>query len=419
MSGGSARPQVSWRDTPVTSSILLVTIAIHVAGVMSSDVQAVLFEYGAQGYAEVEAGQWHRLITSAFLHSHEGSLVLWHVLANMLWLWIIGSQLEPRMGPGPFAALYIGTAFGGSVAAHAAGVGGVGASGAIFGLLGFWFAGIVRYRDMPGAREQLRAWAIMLVLMLSGPLWSWSESVRIGWEAHLGGLATGLLVGVAWVAVTVRRGQVYRSAVTAAAGAVPLVLLLTGVLPGGIWRAPMEASTAWAQDPYWSEDARADHLSRVFGDGMIVKSDDPRPATGISIDPRAFGIIETAEGFGLGVTGVEVMTADVTGARRAVAAATPRWYGIDQHGREWALEDIETAPVEPGAYLWTSEYVGDIEDTAQGVAVYVDFEGDAPPIPMQAGYLQVLVEELERAGVKDAHIRPDPATLTAVLNAQH
>lgn len=216
-----------WRGAPVTVALIAVTVTVHLAGVASPDLQAVLFEHGARLPAAVAAGDWHRLVTSAFLHSHDGALVVFHVLFNMLWVYILGRELEPRVGSAPFAALYLTTAVGGSAAAHLAGRGGVGASGAVYGLLGALFVEAVRSRNGPGGRQNLRGWLWLLGFGLSMPLWAGSMWGRIGWEAHLGGLAAGMLVGFCWAAMSSRTAEI-RTGLAAGVGGLSFALVLSG-----------------------------------------------------------------------------------------------------------------------------------------------------------------------------------------------
>lgn len=128
-----------------------------------------------------------RYLTSAFLHSQSGLLPL-HLLFNMYVLYLTGPALEQLLGRGRFLALYLVSAFGGSVAfqlvwaaTDAAPTYAVGASGAVFGLFG---ALLVVQRRMRVPVGQIGAvLAINLVISFVVP--------NIAWEAHLGGLATG------------------------------------------------------------------------------------------------------------------------------------------------------------------------------------------------------------------------------------
>jgi len=128
-----------------------------------------------------------RMITSAFLHSPDSLL---HILLNMYTLWIFGQALEPILGRVRFLALYLISAFGGSVGYLLLNpllvpgqglVGLVGASGAIFGLFG---AMLLVQRQRGGDTRQL--WVLIAINGVIGFL-----IPHIAWQAHLGGLITG------------------------------------------------------------------------------------------------------------------------------------------------------------------------------------------------------------------------------------
>ena len=103
-----------------------------------SQVSGSLFEKGAlyigrRSPAGSTDGEWWRLITAAFLH---GSLI--HLGMNMLVLWIVGAPVEQAIGRGRFLALYVVSGLAGSAGAllFSPNAITVGASGAIFGILG-------------------------------------------------------------------------------------------------------------------------------------------------------------------------------------------------------------------------------------------------------------------------------------------
>jgi membrane associated rhomboid family serine protease len=127
----------------------------------------------------VAHGDWWRLITSAFLHYGP-----FHLLLNMLALYWFGTALEQRIGSGRFLAIYIVSGLAGSAGALIAAptTPTVGASGAIFGILG---AGLVleRQRDYVFGGSALGLIIINLVFTFSIP------NISIG--GHIGGLIGG------------------------------------------------------------------------------------------------------------------------------------------------------------------------------------------------------------------------------------
>ena len=141
-------------------------------------------------------GEIYRLLTSAFLH---GSLL--HIGFNMLVLWTIGPQVERVLGHVRFLVLYLLAGLGGAVASYlfsAPGTVSVGASGAIFGVMG---ALVVAGRRLG---YDIRQVAILIVINI---VIGFAPGGGIDWRAHLGGLVTG--AGVAAVMVySPRRSQV-------------------------------------------------------------------------------------------------------------------------------------------------------------------------------------------------------------------
>jgi membrane associated rhomboid family serine protease len=129
----------------------------------------------------VAEGDWWRLITSAFLHYGP-----FHLILNMLALYWFGSLLEQRIGSGKYLLLYIVSGLAGSAGALLLDptVPTVGASGAIFGILG---AGLVleQQRDYVFGGSALGVIVINLVLTFS------IASISIG--GHIGGLLGGAL----------------------------------------------------------------------------------------------------------------------------------------------------------------------------------------------------------------------------------
>ncbi|MDO9397293.1 MAG: rhomboid family intramembrane serine protease [Herbiconiux sp.] len=128
-----------------------------------------------------------RMLTSAFTH---GSIL--HLLFNMYTLFVFGSSLERMLGRGRYIALYAISGFGGSVAVALIGnplqpV--VGASGAIFGLMGAYF---IINRHLGGNSVQL------LVLVAINLAYGFIVP-GISWQAHVGGLVAGAVLALVYV----------------------------------------------------------------------------------------------------------------------------------------------------------------------------------------------------------------------------
>lgn len=158
-----------------------------------------------------------RLLTSMFVHGG-----IWHFLLNMLALWMIGRSLEPMLGRWRYLALYLIAGLGGSVGVALidplAPV--VGASGAIFGLMG---ALLVIGRSLGGDVR-----SILVILGLNLAVGIFMEG--IAWQAHVGGAAIGALVGLIYARTRLARQRTVQILLLVAVTAV-LVILLALVPP--------------------------------------------------------------------------------------------------------------------------------------------------------------------------------------------
>ena len=159
------------------------------AGVFLLEItqRGVLDTYALHG-PSVAAGEWWRLLTSAFLHAN-----LIHLFLNMLMLWWFGSALEALLGRGRFLGLYVVSALAGSAGALVLSPRAftVGASGAVFGILG---AGLLLERKrmyvFGGAALAVVLFNLAFTFIASG-----AANISIG--GHLGGLAGGVLAMLA------------------------------------------------------------------------------------------------------------------------------------------------------------------------------------------------------------------------------
>ncbi|KSU54801.1 rhomboid family intramembrane serine protease [Microbacterium enclense] len=192
----SGRPRVTLTIVAVTGLIYIIGLIPGVGRIVSN-----LLAFNSY-YLLPQAGvvQPWRLFTVALVHDG-----FFHVALNMAALWFIGRSLEPMLGRGRFLALYLLGALGGSVAVTllAPGVWTVGASGAIFALFG---ALLVIGRHIGADIRVIGiliainfAWPFVLAAINaigSGDFVASLTAVGISWQAHLGGLVTGALVGL-------------------------------------------------------------------------------------------------------------------------------------------------------------------------------------------------------------------------------
>lgn len=201
----------------VTMSLIGICSAIFVVQLLVG-VNEVASNWGMWPAAVAINGEWFRLLSSVFLH---GSLL--HLAFNMYVLFVLGPPLERLLGHARFLILFLISGLGGAVASFAfssVNTVSVGASGAIFGLMG---ALVVAGRHLKTDITQ--------VLVLIG------INVAIGfiapgidWRAHLGGLLTGAAIAFVFSKAPAGRQQTLVQVV----GCAGVVLVLVAA---ALWRA--------------------------------------------------------------------------------------------------------------------------------------------------------------------------------------
>jgi membrane associated rhomboid family serine protease len=222
-SGRTAYGGVRSSNPALTSQVLIainvaVWIAILATGYRSSDLinRIALLPRGLceapdgnlygppEAVCDASAGLWFpgvadgalwQLVTSMFSHVEP-----WHLAVNMFALWFLGPQLELAIGRVRFLALYFVSGLGGSALVFLAAAEHsrtVGASGAIFGLMGALLVIALRVR---GNVQDILMWIGLNFLVTV--IWS----SFISWQGHLGGFVSGVaLMGVLVYAPKSRR----------------------------------------------------------------------------------------------------------------------------------------------------------------------------------------------------------------------
>ncbi|WP_316522187.1 rhomboid family intramembrane serine protease [Kitasatospora brasiliensis] len=161
--------------------------------------------------------QWYRLLTATFLH-----LEFWHVGMNMLVLFWLGPALEQALGRLRFLALYLVSGLGGSTFAFLiAGdwMNSVGASGAVFGLIGATIVMQLRNRGPLGPAMAFLVFNLIVTFARPG----------IDWRAHVGGLVLGSLTAAGLMYAPRERRGLVQALTVAGAVAVEAGLLLVGM----------------------------------------------------------------------------------------------------------------------------------------------------------------------------------------------
>lgn len=160
-----------------------------------------------------------RMLTSVFAHAS-----LLHIALNMYTLWIFGQLLEPMLGRARYLALYLISGLGGSVAVLLIAnplVPVVGASGAIFGMMGGFL--VIQHR-LGGRANQL------LVLVGINLVIGFVPAFHIAWQAHVGGLMVGALIGVIYLETRSTRKRRLQIGLVSALAAVLVILSFSPVI---------------------------------------------------------------------------------------------------------------------------------------------------------------------------------------------
>jgi len=168
--------------------------------------------------------QYYRAFTAMFLHANTV-----HIVFNMLALLIVGPALEVLLGRSRFLALYLIAGLGGSVCSYLlspANVAGIGASGAIMGVMAAYV--------VLAARRHLPMASVVGLLVLNFLI---GFSGNIDWRAHLGGAVTGAVVALLYDVAGTRRDRGEELALTVGGSVLVVVLLavlMVGVTPGHV-----------------------------------------------------------------------------------------------------------------------------------------------------------------------------------------
>ena len=145
---------------------------------------------GALVRERMVGGEWWRMVTATALHGSAG-----HLFGNAVSLYVLGMACEHAFGASRYAGIYVASAIGGSAMSALLAPGpSVGASGAIFGLMGAVIAHLIQHQDRFYVRDKrigivLLVWAVFILAQgVASPF--------IDNGAHLGGFLTGIAAGL-------------------------------------------------------------------------------------------------------------------------------------------------------------------------------------------------------------------------------
>ena len=174
----------------ITYALIVLNIMVYLFMLLYDTVDQTYFYALANDYEGIQNGQIYRLITSMFLHSD-----IIHIACNMYALYILGPVVERYYGKTKFLIIYMLSGILGSIFSAAfmsADTISIGASGAIFGLLGSIAYFTYYYR---ATLQGLLRSQILPVILLNLALGFMIPGIDV--SGHIGGLIGGILVSMA------------------------------------------------------------------------------------------------------------------------------------------------------------------------------------------------------------------------------
>lgn len=227
----------------LTHVVIAITAIVSFIAFSSPD----LFERLAMIRTAVQDGELYRLVSVTLVHA-PGSPTPWfslHLLLNMYALFIVGPVVESIWGRRMFLLFYVLCAIGGSTGSFLFSNASVGASGAIFGLVGVILAGTRAHHPMLDrrARSIVPQLGMFVIINLAFGFITSVGGFNIDNAAHIGGLLTGV-----WLGFVVPPGKLptlrsawqhpmgepaERSPLLIAAGIIGLVGVLSAILAVG------------------------------------------------------------------------------------------------------------------------------------------------------------------------------------------
>ncbi len=182
------RTRKNLREQPLVNHFLfLINALVFTFCTLSGDL---LYNYGALSLRGVEAGQWYRLITCMFLHGD-----MMHLVGNMMILVFLGDIVERQLGHVKYFLLYfLAGLCGGAASLFMQSLqpeisSSIGASGAIFGMVGGLLWLLIRNR---GYLETMSVPKVLFLICYT--IYRGLVSTNIDNAAHIGGLVAGFVL---------------------------------------------------------------------------------------------------------------------------------------------------------------------------------------------------------------------------------
>ena len=188
-----------FQAAPVTITLIAINVLVYLGQILVPGYTDLLF------YANVgpnyDAGSLLRVFTAGFAHSESQ---ITHILFNMYSLFVLGTIIEPMIGKLRFTLLYLLSIFAGGIGVlYLApwGTSVVGASGAIFGLMGAYLV-LLRALKLDASQMYVLIGINLVIGFLPG----------IAWQAHVGGLIAGGVIALIFASTRRREKQPQQTA---------------------------------------------------------------------------------------------------------------------------------------------------------------------------------------------------------------
>ena len=242
---------------PIVSLSLLTLIVVIFFAMLQAgngDVTRAAHLFGDKENDLIRAGQWWRLVTPIFLHGGWG-----HLIANGLTLLMLGIPMERIYGPRKFFLIYMLAGIAGNLCSFwFSPLPSLGASGALYGLMGAGLVFPLRFQDRidPRARREILTQLGRAALINVGI--NFVPDLHLDKMAHLGGMLGGGLAALVWMPDVLEEEEPSRAVNATLWAAAAGMFLLTVTAGWRQWQTAravrMEVQAYYtpdAQDPWW------------------------------------------------------------------------------------------------------------------------------------------------------------------------
>jgi rhomboid protease GluP len=178
----------NWREYIVTIILLIINIIVFI---LCSQTGELVYNIGSMDAQSVFIDhEYYRLVTAIFIHSD-----VEHIVSNMIFLFGLGQMIECAIGHARFLIIYMFSGLGASIISmlYSATSGtiyrSVGASGAIFGLVGALFILVMVHNGRFGHISMRRLLFALFYMIYSGVRMQYVDNA-----AHIGGLICGIFI---------------------------------------------------------------------------------------------------------------------------------------------------------------------------------------------------------------------------------